>query len=346
MDIISDLTRFFHPVLPANKLKKKPVRIELGGRRYVLFRDHYGQPAALNDACPHRKAPLSKGFVRPDGKLTCAYHGWHFDANGQGCSLAEPKMPHCSTVAYQVVEKYDYLWLAAKDTPNSAFPQLGGDSFEFAGSFSTFFKVPLPILLDNMSEAEHQPMIHTLFGWDEDELSQVEFKAEIFSDRTEVYNKGLLRQTPWFPVWTVVLGLRVGDYFCDQWITRFNPVHATYTISYEDSKRGQLRPVMARATMFMVPETKTSTFLHSFVFFKIARNSRLRWLRPLVSSIILHGTRIEMAADAHFIVNLADVPLELKGMHLGKFDQPIIHNRRLLESIYFNHSAFITNSQS
>src|SRR3712207_1700296 len=96
--------RFFHPVLAASALRKKPVRVEVAGRAYVLFRDGSGQAAALADVCPHRFAPLSKGRVRPDGRLECPYHGWNFDAAGQGRSPSQPELKKCDVRAFQVVE--------------------------------------------------------------------------------------------------------------------------------------------------------------------------------------------------------------------------------------------------
>ena len=36
------------------------------GRRVVLYRKGDGAPVALEDACPHRKLPLSKGRLKDD----------------------------------------------------------------------------------------------------------------------------------------------------------------------------------------------------------------------------------------------------------------------------------------
>ncbi len=82
METMPEVTRYFHPVLAAKQLRKQPVRVELAGHAYVLFRDAAGRPAALVDRCSHRFAPLSKGRVRPDGRLACGYHGWNFYAGG------------------------------------------------------------------------------------------------------------------------------------------------------------------------------------------------------------------------------------------------------------------------
>ena len=47
----------------------------------VVFRTEAGVPAALEDACPHRKLPLSKGRLT-GGTVECGYHGLTFDCSG------------------------------------------------------------------------------------------------------------------------------------------------------------------------------------------------------------------------------------------------------------------------
>jgi phenylpropionate dioxygenase-like ring-hydroxylating dioxygenase large terminal subunit len=95
MQPLPDVTRFFHPVLPARQLRNRPVQVKIAGRSYALFRDAANQPAALDDACPHRHAPLSSGVVER-GRLTCPYHGWNFDGTGAGCSPSQPSLK-CDT---------------------------------------------------------------------------------------------------------------------------------------------------------------------------------------------------------------------------------------------------------
>ncbi|HYN84075.1 MAG TPA: Rieske 2Fe-2S domain-containing protein [Pyrinomonadaceae bacterium] len=117
------VTRFFHPVLPARKLKDKPVRVVLDGRAHALFRDSRGRAAALLDRCPHRFAPLSAGRVRPDGRLACPYHGWNFDAEGRGRSPSQPSLIKCDVTSLGVVERYDYVWMGARDAADSTLPE-------------------------------------------------------------------------------------------------------------------------------------------------------------------------------------------------------------------------------
>lgn len=61
---------------------RRPLPRTLLGVPLVLFRDTAGRAAALVDRCPHRQAPLSRGFVR-DGLLVCPYHGWRFAGDGE-----------------------------------------------------------------------------------------------------------------------------------------------------------------------------------------------------------------------------------------------------------------------
>ncbi|MCA9173367.1 MAG: Rieske 2Fe-2S domain-containing protein [Planctomycetales bacterium] len=61
--------------------------VEVGGRELALFRVE-GGVYAIDAACPHEGAPLAQGEFQ-DGKVTCPWHGWKFDACS-GCSLDPP----------------------------------------------------------------------------------------------------------------------------------------------------------------------------------------------------------------------------------------------------------------
>ncbi len=78
----------------------------------VLYRKADGTPAALEDRCCHRSAPLSQGKVVGDF-IQCGYHGLEFDAAG-----ACVRVPGQSTIppgarirGYRVVEKHQWIWI-------------------------------------------------------------------------------------------------------------------------------------------------------------------------------------------------------------------------------------------
>ena len=79
----------------------------------VLYRKQDGTPVALEDACPHRKLPLSKGSLKNDA-IECGYHGLTFD--GSGKCIAAPTQPEqipekARVRSYPVVDRYRLLWI-------------------------------------------------------------------------------------------------------------------------------------------------------------------------------------------------------------------------------------------
>ncbi|MEX0364832.1 MAG: Rieske 2Fe-2S domain-containing protein [Ruegeria sp.] len=79
----------------------------------VLFRGAEGEPIALEDACPHRKLPLSRGSVE-GSTIVCGYHGLTFDCTGS-CVHAptqEDARPRRALIrSYPVVDRYGFLWI-------------------------------------------------------------------------------------------------------------------------------------------------------------------------------------------------------------------------------------------
>ena len=87
--------------------------LRLFGDEIVFFRKGDGSPVALEDACPHRKLPLSKGTLSGDA-VVCGYHGLTFDGTG-GCVAAptqEGAIPKRARVhSYPLLERYGFVWI-------------------------------------------------------------------------------------------------------------------------------------------------------------------------------------------------------------------------------------------
>jgi phenylpropionate dioxygenase-like ring-hydroxylating dioxygenase large terminal subunit len=326
-----DVLRYFHPVLPSSALRKRPVQTMIAGRKYVLFRDAQGRAAALDDQCPHRHAPLSRGSVRAGGRLACPYHGWSFDAEGHGRSPSDPRLTQCDTRAYQVMERFAHVWMASRETSPSTFPALQWSGFDFAGSLSITVRAPMDVTLDNISEDEHFPFVHTTFGWDENSLAEVSMETKAFADHSEVSYSGRQRAT----FWAALGGVRPGDQFHNQWSTRFDPVHTVYTFGWKDPQSGHDRPITTRAAVFLVPETSARTRIDMFLFLKIAP-SIYRRLGSVMHRLARHVARMELRRDVRLIENVAEAPGNLDGMRLTRFDRALIHNRKLLQRVYWS----------
>lgn len=83
------------------------------GERILFYRLEDGTPVALEDACPHRKLPLSDGSLRGEF-VECGYHGLTFDRTG-ACVAAPTQrenIPDRAVVkSYPVVDRYRFLWI-------------------------------------------------------------------------------------------------------------------------------------------------------------------------------------------------------------------------------------------
>jgi phenylpropionate dioxygenase-like ring-hydroxylating dioxygenase large terminal subunit len=86
--------------------------VKLLGEPIVLFRKPDGAVCALEDACPHRKLPLSMGRLQGDW-IECGYHGLTFDCSG-ACVRAPgiDRIPPAARVrSYPVEERYGLVWI-------------------------------------------------------------------------------------------------------------------------------------------------------------------------------------------------------------------------------------------
>lgn len=82
------------------------------GEPVVLYRTEAGAPVALEDACPHRKLPLSMGRLKGD-EVECGYHGLTFDCRGACTRVPGAEtIPHPAKVrSYPVHERYGLVWI-------------------------------------------------------------------------------------------------------------------------------------------------------------------------------------------------------------------------------------------
>jgi hypothetical protein len=208
------------------------------------------------------------------------------------------------------------------------------DGFEFVRSFETVSNAPIAVALDNFSEDEHFPYVHRLFGWDEAGWGEVEHSATVQGDQLTVHYAGSQRSSYWLPL----MGVKAGDRFHNDWITRFDPVRATFTFHWFDPKTSTERPLVTRAVIYIIPETDATTRLRTFLFMKLG-NPLLRLARPLVHRIASSIARNEIDRDARFLPCVAHTSESLEGMRLGKYDKGVIAGRKLLDRIYFGREA-------
>jgi phenylpropionate dioxygenase-like ring-hydroxylating dioxygenase large terminal subunit len=109
---------YWYPAMFSRRLRSKPATMRLLGEEVVLIRDREGV-YALQDRCPHRGVPLSKGKSHCPGTLSCAYHGWTYDIRTGELVAAltdRPDSPICGKAnvrvpTYPVREVAGLLWV-------------------------------------------------------------------------------------------------------------------------------------------------------------------------------------------------------------------------------------------
>ena len=59
----------------SSEIGAKLTAFRILGENIVIYRTERGEPVALEDSCPHRRLPLSKGRLLNDN-IECGYHGF------------------------------------------------------------------------------------------------------------------------------------------------------------------------------------------------------------------------------------------------------------------------------
>ena len=146
----------------------RPHGVKILDRKLVLWRNAENQVQCLDDFCPHRGAPLSRGEVF-EGNIACRYHGVVLD--GTGTIVRVPAMPECAlegrraTAAYQVHEESDaiFVYVPSVDRPQAP-PFVAPEEFSDPewGAFLCMSKwnCNYRYALDNLADPMHGCYLH------------------------------------------------------------------------------------------------------------------------------------------------------------------------------------------
>ncbi len=106
------LTNCWYIAAWSRDIKHKLTARKMLSQNLVFYRQQDGSVAALEDACPHRKLPLSKGRLLGD-VVECGYHGLQFDCSGM--CVSAPTQDRISPTAkvrmFPVIEKLGFVWV-------------------------------------------------------------------------------------------------------------------------------------------------------------------------------------------------------------------------------------------
>ena len=127
-----------------------------------LYRDEAGGPHALFDRCPHRFAPLSKGWVE-GGAVVCAYHGLAFDGAGRCVRTPDGAL---DVRSYPVAEAHGAIWIWMGDPDLADAAGIVDLSFLTAAPATAFNKGYVngqgnyQLFVDNILDLSHTDYLH------------------------------------------------------------------------------------------------------------------------------------------------------------------------------------------
>ncbi|MFN0187007.1 MAG: Rieske 2Fe-2S domain-containing protein [Aquabacterium sp.] len=149
------------------EVTRVPRAVTLLGQDVVLYRQLDGTPVALEDACPHRKLPLSMGRLKGDA-IECGYHGLTFDPAGRCIDAAtQPRIPPRACVrAYPSADRHGLLWVwmgdAARADPGSILdiPHRDDPGWHLTAGDQMTVACHYLLVVDNLLDPSHVAWVH------------------------------------------------------------------------------------------------------------------------------------------------------------------------------------------
>jgi phenylpropionate dioxygenase-like ring-hydroxylating dioxygenase large terminal subunit len=198
----------------ARELGRSLVQRWVLGEPLVLYRTEAGAPVALEDRCPHRRAPLSLGRLAGDA-VQCPYHGMEFAADGK-CVRVPGQVsipPRLRARAYPVVERHGWVWVWMGEAA-AADPALIRDYHwnEEPGWAPVMGYLHVAadyrLVLDNLMDLTHETFVHpTSIG--QTAVAETPITTEVKDGIVKVTR--LMPDTPAPPLFQRVRGLKTID---------------------------------------------------------------------------------------------------------------------------------------
>ncbi len=142
----------------------------------VLYRTSDGRYVAMDDCCPHRLLPLSKG-KRVGDEMQCGYHGMCFSADGECTHVpGQTNIPSAARVATYPIEArhgFVWIWMGEADLADSALiPDVHWHNSPEWKSSQGYHHIEAnyTLLNDNLLDLSHETYVHSrTIGNDEEE---------------------------------------------------------------------------------------------------------------------------------------------------------------------------------
>jgi phenylpropionate dioxygenase-like ring-hydroxylating dioxygenase large terminal subunit len=162
------LREYWYPALLDREVKaKKGTYLKLLGDDLVAFRGKSGNVVIIPNGCPHRGAMLDHGSCMFPGFITCFYHGYTFDENGECvAALGEgPESPMVGKIRAKVyptitLKGVVFVWMGKGEPvgPEHGIPEDFFDPAVTVMHWINHWKAPWRPCMENIDA--HYAMIH------------------------------------------------------------------------------------------------------------------------------------------------------------------------------------------
>jgi len=164
---------FWYPAEESKNLTDHPLKVQMLGLRFVLWRDSGGKARCVHNTCTHRGGSLGDGKIVGDC-IQCPYHGWKFNGAGEceripSLGLLDKVPVRARIDAYPVEERYGLVFVFLGDLPegerptimpNNEYGQPGWRSM----SMRYRWRANYVRLVENQSDPSHIEYVHAGFG--------------------------------------------------------------------------------------------------------------------------------------------------------------------------------------
>lgn len=142
----------------------------IAGRPIVIWRTQEGKVTALDDRCAHKRFPLSRGKLLPDGRLECAYHGLCYDDAGKCVKIPSqedaPIPPQARVQQFPLIEQDGLVWVwpgdpaRAGDRKPPRTPEVADAAWETIDSGPMHVPAHYLLLIENLLDITHFYPLH------------------------------------------------------------------------------------------------------------------------------------------------------------------------------------------
>ena len=252
----------------ASEVTRKPMRRVIMNDPIVFYRCEDGSVAAMEDRCPHRNYPLSRGELVGDN-IQCGYHGLTFGPGGQ-CVYApgQDRAPSAAKLrTYPVTERGGIVWIYTGDPADAATSPVPDLEWMTDPAWtawidgSIYLRCHHQLLTENLLDISHLAYVHkTSMGSDPDRIAASETTVTALDNGVRRRVRISDIPTPRLFSASALVDDRI-DQWTESWMipglyqnhTRVRPASTT---SWEE---GGEPPLQNRSFHGIVPETESTT---------------------------------------------------------------------------------------